>query len=278
MRTARHAKWIDLKRELRNATPIYDDKLFCVREGTANANKINSVCPGPDNCIAQYIAQHIIRNFSLCGEFKLSSGLSDARREADAYPFIVADGKPYGRTLHIGACGTNDLSTVARVTSTGQGASRMTRSATLPKTKCSNPVRPCVAITIKSTSSSRAARTISMSGTPVLTSITYCTPALRVFLATSASLVLASFSQRGSASKGSGTSISWVGTLAMCSMWSVALLSFANAPAKSNAAVEFPSKSNADNILVYFNIAPLQAIAARIPTALDLSLCQPPPW
>ena len=27
--------------------------------------------------------------------------LSGARREADAYPFIVADGKPYHRTLRI---------------------------------------------------------------------------------------------------------------------------------------------------------------------------------
>jgi hypothetical protein len=40
--------------------------------------------------------------------------------------------------------------TIQRMVSTGQGAVRTTRSATLPNIKCATPVRPWVPITIKS--------------------------------------------------------------------------------------------------------------------------------
>ena len=57
----------------------------------------------------------------------------------------------------------------SRTTSTGQGAARATRSAVLPIAKCFQPVKPCVAITIRSTSSSLASSMISCVATPVRT-------------------------------------------------------------------------------------------------------------
>src|SRR5678816_4867224 len=61
---------------------------------------------------------------------------------------------------------TNSCS-FSRTTSTGQGAARTTRSAVLPMQKCFHPVYPCVAITIRSTSKSLAASTISCDANPV---------------------------------------------------------------------------------------------------------------
>src|SRR4030095_16645935 len=61
---------------------------------------------------------------------------------------------------------TNSCS-FSHTTSTGHGAARTTRSAVLPMQKCFHPVYPCVAITIRSTSKSLAASTISCDGIPV---------------------------------------------------------------------------------------------------------------
>lgn len=55
----------------------------------------------------------------------------------------------------------------SRTTITGHGAARTTRSAVLPMQKCFHPVYPCVAITIRSTSKSLAASTISCDAIPV---------------------------------------------------------------------------------------------------------------
>src|SRR5262245_43138954 len=66
------------------------------------------------------------------------------------------------------ARGTSNLGAreVSRTTSTGQGASRTTRSAVLPRITCARPVWPCVGRRIKSASISFAAATISVWATP----------------------------------------------------------------------------------------------------------------
>ena len=53
-----------------------------------------------------------------------------------------------------------------RTTSTAQCPCRITRSAVLPMNRCLSPVRPCVAMTMRSTPRSLAVRTISSAGMP----------------------------------------------------------------------------------------------------------------
>jgi len=117
-------------------------------------------------------AESVSRNHNL--EFPLQTSQAQPQGIGQRIaPGARATRENAGESLIHGERGTGaDGGNVARVTSTGQAASRITCSATLPKTKCLKLVRPCVAITIKSTASSWATRTISILGTPDLTSIT----------------------------------------------------------------------------------------------------------
>src|SRR5579884_1096514 len=68
---------------------------------------------------------------------------------------------------------------LCRTTKIGQGASRATRSATLPIIMCENPFRPWVPRTMRSAPISFAVRTISREGTPSLKSDSIGRPSFR---------------------------------------------------------------------------------------------------
>src|SRR5712692_4698352 len=65
-------------------------------------------------------------------------------------------------------------------TSTGQGACRTTRSATLPSNTWLRPVRPCEPMTIRSALSSSAIRQMSLNGSPMTNLASICTVLLPV--------------------------------------------------------------------------------------------------
>ena len=63
------------------------------------------------------------------------------------------------------------LSSVLRTVSTGQVAVRTTFSATLPMNRCARPVRPCVAMTIRSAPARLAVSMMICAGEPVFSMV-----------------------------------------------------------------------------------------------------------